>query len=159
MSNNVFTILKAKPSKNDPYIYLYNDIAHKGKSLCIEGKPMDSDCSVLCNCVGWACARFNHIYNLLTGYDGIKFNKFCCNAEDFIEVAKSYGLTVSDVPQVGAIMVWSKGKIKNKADGCGHVAIVEDCSDDKKLYKREQNRLELSILDGIKRFGENNNQN
>lgn len=120
-----FTPLTSKPTKNDPYIYLYNNKNRNGQSWCINGKPVDSVCNVLCNCVGWACGRFNHIYNLLTGYSGIKYPRFCCNAENFIEVAKNtYGLTVGLTPKPGAIMVWQKGTLAS-SDGAGHVAVVE----------------------------------
>ena len=120
-----FTPITSKPTRFDKYIYLYNNSNNKGKSLCINGKPKDSVCNVLCNCVGWACGRFNHIYNLLTGYDGIKYPKFCCNAERFIEVAKEYGLEVGTTPKPGAIMCWQKGATLNGSDGAGHVAVVE----------------------------------
>ena len=79
----------------------------------------------MANCVGWACGRFNHIYNLITGYNGIKYSRFCCNAENFIEVAKSYGLSTGTTPKPGAIMVWQKGTTLSSSDGAGHVAIVE----------------------------------
>ena len=120
-----FTPITSKPTRFDKYIYLYNNCNNKGKSLCINGKPTDRVCNVLCNCVGWACGRFNHIYNLLTGYDGIKYPKFCCNAEQFIEVAKAYGLEVGTTPRPGAIMCWQKGATLNCSDGAGHVAVVE----------------------------------
>lgn len=120
-----FTPLTSKPTKNDPYIYLYNNKNKNGQSWCINGKPVDSTCNVLCNCVGWACGRFNHIYNILTGYSGIKYPRFCCNAENFIEVAKNtYSLTVGTTPKLGAIMVWQKGTLAS-SDGAGHVAVVE----------------------------------
>lgn len=120
-----FTPMTAKPTKSDKYIYLYNNSKNGGKSLCITGKPADSTCNVLANCVGWACGRFNHIYNLITGYNGIKYSRFCCNAENFIEVAKSYGLSIDTTPKPGAIMVWQKGTTLSSSDGAGHVAIVE----------------------------------
>lgn len=120
-----FTPVTSKPTKSNKYIYLYNNSKNGGKSLCITGKPTDSTCNVLCNCVGWACGRFNHIYNLITGYNGIKYSRFCCNAENFIEVAKSYGLSTGTTPKPGAIMVWQKGTTLSSSDGAGHVAIVE----------------------------------
>lgn len=120
-----FTPVTSKPTKSNKYIYLYNNSKNGGKSLCITGKPTDPTCNVLCNCVGWACGRFNHIYNLITGYNGIKYSRFCCNAENFIEVAKSYGLSTGTTPKPGAIMVWQKGTTLKGSDGAGHVAIVE----------------------------------
>ena len=120
-----FTPVTSKPTKSNKYIYLYNNSKNGGKSLCITGKPTDPTCNVLCNCVGWACGRFNHIYNLITGYNGIKYSRFCCNAENFIEVAKSYGLSTGTTPKPGAIMVWQKGTTLSSSDGAGHVGIVE----------------------------------
>lgn len=126
-----------KPKKSDPYIYLYNNKNNGGKSLCINGSPTDSICNVLHNCVGWACGRFNHIYNLNSGYDGIKFPKFCVNAEKFIEVAKDYGLEVGNEPKVGAMMVWMRGKTLNGSDGAGHVAVVERVDSSDQVYTSE----------------------
>ena len=132
-----FTPITSKPSKTDKYIYLYNNASHSGKSRCITGKPVDSTCNVLCNCVGWACGRFNHIYNLITGYDGIKYPNFCCNAENFIEVAKQYGLQTGSTPKPGAIMVWQKGDTLSKVDGAGHVAVVEQVISNTKVITSE----------------------
>ena len=132
-----FPVATSKPTSKDPYIYLYNNANNNGKSWCINGKPTDKDCNVLGNCVGWACGRFNHIYNLLTGYNGIKYPNFCCNAEKFIEVAQGYGLTISQKPQIGAIMVWQNGATLNGSDGAGHVAIVEKVYSDTKIFTSE----------------------
>lgn len=132
-----FPVATSKPTSKDPYIYLYNNANNNGKSWCINGKPTDKDCNVLGNCVGWACGRFNHIYNLLTGYNGIKYPNFCCNAEKFIEVAQGYGLTISQKPQIGAIMVWQDGATLNGSDGAGHVAIVEKVYSDTKIFTSE----------------------
>ena len=132
-----FTPMTSKPSKSDKYIYLYNNSKNGGKSLCITGKPADSTCNVLCNCVGWACGRFNHIYNLITGYNGMKYSRFCCNAENFIEVAKSYGLSVGTTPKPGAIMCWQKGATIRGSDGAGHVAIVEKVISSTKVMTSE----------------------
>lgn len=125
MADKTFTPITAKPTKSNKYIYLYNNSKNGGKSRCISGKPADSTCNVLSNCVGWACGRFNHIYNLTTGYSGIKYPNFCCNAENFIEVAKNYGLEVGTTPKAGAIMCWQKGATLSSSDGAGHVAVVE----------------------------------
>ena len=119
-----FTPITSKPNRNDPFIYLYNNSNNGGYSYCIDGCPTDSVCNVLSNCVGWACGRFNHIYNSITGYNKIKYPNFCCNAEKFIEVAKRYNLEVGMEPRPGSIMVWQKGTL-NGCDGAGHVAVVE----------------------------------
>ena len=63
-----------------------------GWSWCIQGSPTDSACDVLANCVGYACGRFNEIYNEIKGTSGMKYYALNCNAENFIERAKStYG--------------------------------------------------------------------
>lgn len=131
--NPYFPILTGRPSDNDPYIYLYNNsnARNRGVSQAITGRPTDPGANVLSNCVGWACARFNHIYNLLTGYKGIMFPRLNCNAGKFIERAQEYGLQISDKPQVGAIMCWGK---KN---GAGHVAIVERVDSDTEVFTSE----------------------
>ena len=121
-STKSFSPRLTRPEAGNPY---YNTRSRGGYSDAITGSPQDVGCNVLCNCVGWACGRFNHIYNLLTGYDGIKYPKFCCNAEQFIEVAKAYGLEVGMTPRPGAIMCWQKGATLSSSDGAGHVAVVE----------------------------------
>lgn len=85
-----------------------------GLSVCIE----ISGSSVLPNCVGYAWGRF---YELI----GEKPKLANLNAEDW------YGNTAdgykrSATPKLGAVACWRKGKVWNGADGCGHVAIVEE---------------------------------
>lgn len=154
---NPFPILTAKPSKSDKYIYLYNNASKGGKSRCIAGKPTDSTCNVLCNCVGWACGRFNHIYNLLTGYDGIKYPNFCVNAENFIEIAKQYGLSTGLTPKAGAIMVWQKGATLNKADGAGHVAVVEQVISSTQVRTSESGYNSFAFKNRIRTKGADGN--
>lgn len=154
---NPFPILTAKPSKSDKYIYLYNNASKGGKSRCIAGKPTDSTCNVLCNCVGWACGRFNHIYNLLTGYDGIKYPNFCVNAENFIEIAKQYGLSTGLTPKAGAIMVWQKGATLNKADGAGHVAVVEQVISSTQVKTSESGYNSFAFKNRIRTKGADGN--
>lgn len=74
--------------------------------------------SVLPNCVGYTWGRF---YELI----GEKPRLSRGNAEDW------YGNTAdgykrSAVPKLGAVACWRKGNVGNSADGCGHVAIVEE---------------------------------
>jgi len=89
-----------------------------GYSSCIQGKPTDSQCNVLSNCVGFACGAYNEEHEF--GYEKYHLN---CNAENFIERAVASGLSVYQKPMVGGIMVWQKGSLKS-SDGAGHVAIV-----------------------------------
>lgn len=74
--------------------------------------------SVLPNCVGYAWGRFYEITD-----EKPRLSRG--NAEDW------YGNTAdgykrSATPKLGAVACWRKGKVWNSADGCGHVAIVEE---------------------------------
>lgn len=89
-----------------------------GYSDAIKGKPVDTLCNTLSNCVGYAYGRFNEI----GGYGCCKYLR-PVNAENFIQFAG--GLTVGQVPKLGACMVWRKGATLSGGDGAGHVAIVE----------------------------------
>ena len=89
-----------------------------GYSDAIRGRPTDTLCDVLSNCVGYAYGRFNEI----GGYGCCKYLR-PVNAENFIQYAT--GLTVGQTPKLGACMVWRKGATLNGSDGAGHVAIVE----------------------------------
>lgn len=103
-----------------------------GYSTCIQGKPTDTECNVLANCVGYACGRFNEIIG------SMKYPFLNCNAENFIERAKNtYGLEISDVPTLGGIMVWQKGNSLGSSDGAGHVAVVEKIIDANTVYTSE----------------------
>ena len=88
--------------------------ANGGYSTCIQGKPTDSQCNVLSNCVGYACSAFNEELGL--GYEKYHLN---CNAENFIERAIASGLSVYKTPHVGDIICW-----EGKGSLAGHVGIV-----------------------------------
>jgi surface antigen len=103
-----------------------------GYSYAIKGYPNKIDANVLSNCVGYACGRFAEII----GKNCIEY-QLVCNAENFIERAKQYGLKISDKPTLGGIMVWQKGATLNGNDGAGHVAIVEKIIDDNTIYTSE----------------------
>ena len=118
-----------KPSTGNKY---YITKSKGGYSTCIQGKPTDSQCNVLANCVGYACGRFNEIIG------SMKYPSLNCNAENFIERAKNtYGLEISDVPTLGGIMVWQKGSTLSGNDGAGHVAIVERIDSANQIYTSE----------------------
>lgn len=129
--NNIFTPVTSTPNSHDANIALFNNASNGGVSKCITGKPTDSICNVLSNCVGWASGRFNQIYNILNGTSGVMKYPFACNAGNFIEKAKEFGLSYGAEPQVGAIMCWSKD------GGAGHVAIVEKVLSATKVYTSE----------------------
>lgn len=123
-----FTIRTTKPSSGNKF---YITTTKGGYSRCIQGNPTDKECNVLANCVGYACGRFNEIIGEM------KYPTLSCNAENFIEKAKSLGLEISDIPTLGGIMVWQKGSTLNSSDGAGHVAIVERIDNDNQIYTSE----------------------
>lgn len=125
----MFKVRTQAPTKWDK---LYNNANNGGISWCINGRPTSGISNVLANCVGYACSRFNEIYNELTGFDGMKYPQLCCNAEDFWTVAPTLGLKRGKTPQAGAIMVW-----EGLGDLAGHVAIVERVVDSTQVYTSE----------------------
>jgi LysM repeat protein len=104
-----------KPESNNKY---YITKSNGGWSNAIKGKPIDPDCDVLSNCVGYAYGRFNEI----GGYGCCKYLS-PVNAENFMQY-KGY-LKTGQTPKLGACMVWRKGNTLSNSDGAGHVAIVE----------------------------------
>ena len=123
--------MKMRTSKPESGNKFYNTVSKGGYSHCIVGYPTDKGCNVLANCVGYACGRFNEIIGTM------KYPYLNCNAENFIERAKQYGLQVSSKPVLGGIMVWQKGATLSGNDGAGHVAIVEKIIDNNTIYTSE----------------------
>ena len=123
--------MKIRTTKPESGNKFYNTVSKGGYSHCIVGYPTDKGCNVLSNCVGYACGRFNEIIGTM------KYPYLNCNAENFIERAKQYGLEISDKPTLGGIMVWQKGATLSGDDGAGHVAIVEKIIDDNTIYTSE----------------------
>ena len=117
-----FTMRTTKPDAGNKY---YIRKAQGGYSNAIYGKPTDSECNVLSNCVGYAYGRFNEI----GGYGYCKYLA-PVNAENFIQYKGS--CEVGMVPKVGACMVW-----EGKGDLAGHVAIVEKVYDNNHVYTSE----------------------
>ena len=111
--------------------------ASGGWNTCIKGSPTHKYCDVLANCVGYASGRFNEIINNVRGTTGCTYKNLNCNAENFIERAKSAGLKVGSTPKVGAIICWQKGNTLSGNDGAGHVAVVEDVYDNGHIYTSE----------------------
>lgn len=112
MANNRST----KPEAGNKY---YITKGAGGYSTCIVGSPKDPISNVLANCVGFADGFWNEGEGL--GKELVPLN---CNAENFIERAIAYGLSVYQEPMVGGIMVWQKGPTLSGSDGAGHVAGV-----------------------------------
>lgn len=122
----------------------YQTKAKGGFSLCIKGSPTDPTCDVLANCVGYACGRFNEIIGEM------KYPTLYCNAENFIERAKSLGLAISNKPTLGGIMVWQKGETLKSSDGAGHVAIVERIDNDNQIYTSESGYKSSAFWNSIR---------
>nr|DAY70924.1 MAG TPA: CHAP domain protein [Caudoviricetes sp.] len=115
-----FPICTEMPKANDPYISYYNTKSHGGQSNCRLGNPTDPTCSVLSNCVGWACGRFNHIYSIMKGEKTMRYRDFHADAGQMYALASKFGLQTGSTPQAGAIMVWA-----STVGRAGHVAVVE----------------------------------
>ena len=117
-----FTLRTSKPGKGNKY---YIRKADGGYSNAIVGKPTDSECNVLSNCVGYAYGRFNEI----GGYGYCKYLA-PVNAENFMDYKGSCktGMT----PKPGAVMVW-----EGAGSHAGHVAIVEKVYDNNHVYTSE----------------------
>ena len=124
-----FTPRLTRPGAGNKY---YITRAKGGYSDAIVGKPTDSQCNVLANCVGYAYGRFNEI----GGYGKCKY-LWPTNAENFIEEAKTQGLKISQTPSLGACMVWKAGATLDGNDGAGHVAIVEKINSDGSIVTSE----------------------
>lgn len=59
------------------------------------------------------------------------------NAENLYAAAEEMGLSVSQTPQLGALIVWAAGKVGNGTDGAGHVASVEKINADGSIVTAE----------------------
>lgn len=118
-----------RPEKGNKY---YIRQVSGGYNGAVQGYPKDKWCDVLSNCVGYASGRFNEIIS----EKKCKY-QLVCNAENFVEKAKAYGLKTSSKPQVGAIMCWQKGNTLGNSDGAGHVAVVEKVISDTEVLTSE----------------------
>ena len=119
-----------RPEKGNKY---YIRTASGGWNPAIKGSPTDPLCDVLHNCVGYALGRFNEINESEPG----KWLLLPVNAELWVSIAKKQGLTISQTPSVGAVMVWQKGATLTSTDGAGHVAIVEKVISDVEVITSE----------------------
>ena len=110
------------PSNDNPY-YLR---APKGYNKCVRGNTANGlnhgASDVLPNCTGWCYGRYMESQLL----DGCKLPT--SNAETWIENNKTYpeGYTT----RLGAILVFSKGKVGVGKDGAGHVIFTEGIAKD-----------------------------
>lgn len=142
-------IRTTKPGKGNKY---YIRKASGGWSPCIKGKPTDSACDVLSNCVGYAVGRFNEISNA----GKIKYFT-SMNAENFYANAYKWGLKTGQEPKQGAVMVWSKGKPGVSSDGAGHVAIVEKVYSKTSVLTSESGWKSFAFKNRTRNKGSNGN--
>ena len=97
--------------------------------------------NVLPNCVGFAIGRFNQII----GKSNCKYYFGAGNAGTFYGKASAYGCKTGSVPQVGAIICWSK------PGAAGHVAVVEKVISNDTIELSESGwEYSTSYADGIK---------
>ena len=106
-----FVSRKSAPSISDKH-WIKSTCGGLNECLKISGN------SCLPNCVGYAWGRF---YELT----GEKPRLSTGNAENWYPNTAD-GYKRSATPKLGAVACWRKGKAFNEADGCGHVAIVEE---------------------------------
>lgn len=101
-------------AKNKAYLM----VSHGGKNHCIEGNPKGriAEGCVLPNCTGYVHGRVIEI----VGADDMLCKG---NAENYWDYKD--GLPHTQIPKVGSIMCWRKGKAGDAKDGAGHVAFVE----------------------------------
>jgi len=133
-----------KPSVGNKY---YIRQVSGGWNGAIQGKPTDPSVNVLANCVGYANGRFAEIQN----ENRIKF-QLVSNAVAFIERAIAQGLTISDKPILGGIMVWGGG-----STGAGHVAICERIDiDNEQVYTSESAWNSTTFYNQTRRRGNGN---
>lgn len=122
-----FTPRTTKPTAGNKY---YIRKANGGYSDAIQGSPVDKECNVLSNCVGYAYGRFNEI----GGYGACKYLA-PVNAENFMQYKGD--CKTGTTPKIGACMVWQKGATLKASDGAGHVAIVERVISDTEVVTSE----------------------
>lgn len=118
----MFTPRLTRPGAGNKY---YIRKAQGGYSNAIWGKPVDANCNVLSNCVGYAYGRFNEIGQ----YGSCKYLA-PVNAEDFMKYKGSCKTGMA--PKLGACAVW-----QGKGSLAGHVAIVEKIIDSNTIVTSE----------------------
>lgn len=104
------------PAKNNRY---YIAKTEGGLNPCIP-RPAGSRLR-FANCVFYAVGRYAELWDVWLD---------STDAENFANMAKDRGLSVSQIPALGSIAVWAKGEVGNSSDGAGHVAVVEIINSD-----------------------------
>ena len=111
---------------NDPcwMTNLYGASWTSNWNTCIFGSPQQSGANVLSNCTGYAQGRALYIYNYIYNYDPAQththpFSTLNGQPDSWITRATAAGLTVSNNPRAGSILVTND-----------HVAVVEKYVED-----------------------------
>lgn len=112
-----FNARMTPPSETNKY-YIHTSKGGYNKCIIIN----TTSGSVIPNCTGYAYGRFMECQNIH------KCNLATSNAETWIKNNSTY--KTGTTAKVGAIGVWSKGKIGNSKDGAGHVGVVESVYSD-----------------------------
>lgn len=98
----------------------------KGYNKCIRGNTKNGinhgQYDVLPNCTGWCYGRFLECQEYKT------CSLPTANAEEWI--IKNTKYPEGHTARLGSILVYAKGKVGKKDDGCGHVVFVESIDKD-----------------------------
>lgn len=112
-----YTERLSAPAKTNKYYYSNDNIYHRcGMGMYHNGRYAG-------NCTAYAWGRLWEI-------TGTRYMTLTGNAEDMFESAKKSGLQTGPTPKLGSLIVWASGKTHNSADGCGHIAVVEEINSD-----------------------------
>jgi peptidoglycan hydrolase-like protein with peptidoglycan-binding domain len=124
----------AKPEKGDPF---FNNAAGGGISTAITADSAEPGLNVLPNCVGGAVGAFNKAACKDLSKPEFRYLSYPPNAENILARAEHDGLTVSQKPAAGCLIVWQKGATLTPKDGAGHVAFVYKVDADGTIYTSE----------------------
>lgn len=118
----------SEPAKSSMYYYGNQNIYH----ACGMGMQHKKNgvMGYYGNCTAYAWGRMWEL-------TGARYTGFCGNAEDMFEAAKKCGLKTGNTPKLGSFIIWASGSVKNSADGCGHIACVEQINADGSIVVSE----------------------
>lgn len=106
-----FVPRKTAPGTSDKH-WIHTSRGGLNECILISGN------SVIPNCVGYAWGRFYEILGSRPALSRANAENWYGNTGD--------GYRRSNVPSLGAVICWAKGKVGVGSDGAGHVAIVEE---------------------------------
>ena len=118
MSTSSYSPRLTEPSTDNAYYTSWNVFHTSGYGM------LDYSGNKRGNCT---CYAYGRSYENL----GTKPNLSTSNAENWYNYNRNNGYYLyGSTPELGAVVVWSKGVIGNSDDGAGHVAVVEVISGD-----------------------------